>query len=306
MEDSIVKLNSMKAWLLAARPKTLSGAAVPVLIGWALAVRYVGWHVRWWPVLLCLLFAFLMQIDANFVNDYFDFRRGNDDAATRLGPPRACSMGWVSPRAMLWAIGLTTMLSCLVGLPLIYYGGWMLIGIGVACVVFCFLYTLCLSYWGLGDLLVLVFFGWVPVGLTYWLALPAGSAIDWWPVVLSGTGCGLAIDALLIVNNYRDIHNDRRDGKRTLVVRLGERNGRRLYLVVGILAALLGFSVFYLIPCDWDFLIIIYLLDHCETYRKMKRIGQGRALNRVLGRTAINIILYGVGFALPLLVEGLF
>ena len=107
MERKVIP-GSLKAWLLAARPKTLSGAAVPVMIGLALAFADIGvdrFDVV--PAVLCVLFAFIMQIDANFVNDYFDFVRGNDDDA-RLGPCRACAQGWVTPRQMVRAILITT------------------------------------------------------------------------------------------------------------------------------------------------------------------------------------------------------
>ena len=99
MEEN-VKKNSPRAWMLAARPKTLTGAAVPVMIGLSLAyadLRASG-SFCWFPAVLCMLFAFVMQIDANFINDYFDFVRGNDDE-TRLGPKRACAQGWVSSDA---------------------------------------------------------------------------------------------------------------------------------------------------------------------------------------------------------------
>ena len=103
-----MKQNSPKAWLLAARPKTLTGAAVPVMIGVAMAYIDAQELGTFSPTaaLLCLLFAFIMQIDANFVNDFFDYVRGNDDEATRLGPLRACTQGWVSIDAMKRAIAL--------------------------------------------------------------------------------------------------------------------------------------------------------------------------------------------------------
>ena len=166
-----VRQNSPKAWLLAARPKTLTGAAVPVLIGGALAYANAHGDVQWLPLVLCMLFALVMQIDANFVNDYFDYLKGND-GVERLGPKRACTEGWVTPQAMRWALVLTTGVACLIGLPLVLYGGLTMIAVGVACVLFCFLYTTTLSYVALGDVLVLVFFGLVPVTLTYYLSMP--------------------------------------------------------------------------------------------------------------------------------------
>ena len=113
MENTDIKVNSLKAWVLAARPKTLSGAAVPVMIGVALAMADTDFHIRVIPAVLCFLFAFVMQIDANFVNDYFDFLKGTDDE-TRLGPKRACAQGWVTIGAMRWMLLATTALACVI------------------------------------------------------------------------------------------------------------------------------------------------------------------------------------------------
>lgn len=138
MEEKNVTQNSMRAWLLAARPKTLSGAAVPIMIGLSLAYADIGvgsFNVT--AAILCALFAFIMQIDANFVNDYFDYVRGNDDE-TRLGPKRACAQGWITARNMMRAIVLTTFIACCLGLPLIFYGGIEMIAVGAVCVLFCF------------------------------------------------------------------------------------------------------------------------------------------------------------------------
>ena len=119
MDESNVKVNSLKAWLLAARPKTLTGAAVPVMMGIAAAIRMYGvGEVRVVPAVLCMLFALIMQIDANFVNDYFDFMKGTDDEQ-RLGPKRACAQGWITAPAMRRGLLITTVLACIVGLPLV-------------------------------------------------------------------------------------------------------------------------------------------------------------------------------------------
>ena len=169
-----IKQNSMKAWMLAARPKTLTGAAVPVMIGVALA--FVDSKLYTYNVfsitaaILCLLFAFTMQIDANFINDFFDCINGNDDE-TRLGPRRACAQGWISIDAMKKGIALTTVAACIIGLPLVIFGGFEMILVGLICVIFCFLYTTHLSYMGLGDLLVIVFFGMIPVCISYYVQL---------------------------------------------------------------------------------------------------------------------------------------
>ena len=231
-----IKKDSAKAWLLAARPKTLTGAAVPVMIGVSLAYVDAQEYFSWVAAILCFLFAFVMQIDANFINDFFDFANGTDNTETRLGPRRACAQGWVSLESMKRAIAFTTCLACIIGLPLIWYGGLEMIIVGVLCIVFCFLYTTHFSYLGLGDLLVLVFFGIVPVCISYYLHLHTVT----WQVFLASIACGLVIDALLIVNNYRDRDTDREAGKNTIIVRLGAKVGLQLYLGVGVGAMILG------------------------------------------------------------------
>ncbi len=292
-----IETDSAKAWLLAARPKTLSGAAVPVMIGVSLAyvdaAQYVDGAFSWVAAVLCLLFAFIMQVDANFINDFFDFTNGADDSETRLGPRRACAQGWVKLDSMKRAIALTTCLACLVGLPLVWYGGLEMILIGLLCLVFCFLYTTHMSYLGLGDVLVLVFFGVVPVCISYYIQLHTCT----WQVFLASLACGLVIDGLLIVNNFRDRDNDRAVGKNTLVVRIGDKASLALYLGVGVTACLTGL-VFWLNGHVLAFVLpLLYLVLHVFTYLKIKRIHQGKALNLCLGETARNIFVYGLTVA---------
>ena len=301
MEEKRIKTNSMRAWLLAARPKTLSGAAVPVMIGGTLAFvdapLYGEGVFRWTAAVLCLLFAFAMQVNANFINDFFDFAKGADDVETRLGPRRACAQGWVTLDAMKKAIAATTCVACVIGLPLAWYGGLEMVLVGMLCVVFAFLYTTFFSYQGLGDLLVLVFFGIVPVCCTYYVQLHTLT----WEVFLASIACGLVIDALLIVNNFRDRDNDRQAGKNTVIVRLGAEAGLQLYIGVGIGAVILG-GTFWLNGHLLAFLFpFLYLALHLFTYLRIKRIYQGKALNLCLGDTARNIFIYGLCVSIGLL-----
>lgn len=295
----MVKTNSVKAWLLATRPKTLSAAAVPVMIGTAFAWRNTSEQFNWIPAILCLLFAWIMQIDSNLVNDYFDFKKGNDDE-TRLGPKRACSEGWITSDAMVWGILITTLLGCMTGIPLILYGGLEMVMVGIACVVFCFLYTTLFSYHGLGDILVLLFFGIIPVCCTYYVCMPLHQQISTGEVIASSIACGLAIDALLIVNNYRDIGNDRSNGKITLAVRLGESKTRRLYESIGYTAAGIMIILVFFDLYQTDKFIptyaiyLIYIILHRQSYQEMKRINKGAKLNQVLGLTARNILIFGI------------
>lgn len=306
MNESNVTTNSFKAWFLAARPKTLTGAAVPVMIGIAAAIAQYGDTVRAGAAVLCMLFALVMQIDANFINDYFDFMKGTDDEK-RLGPKRACAQGWITAAAMRLGLLYTTLLACAIGLPLIYYGGWEMVLIGVACVVFCFLYTISFSYIGLGDVLVLVFFGLLPVCMTYWLVSPPTPLMSIpWQVITLSAACGLVIDTLLVVNNYRDIDNDRRAGKRTLIVRIGEHGGLTLYAILGFISTIL--ALIGMTFLNWQdeqyakLIILLYLLFHIVTFTEMRRIRKGAELNKVLGMTARNMLIYGILVTIGLLV----
>ena len=302
MEPNIIRQNSAKAWLLAARPKTLTGAAVPVMIGLSMAytdAASTGIMFNWTAAALCFLFAMTMQVDANFINDYFDFIKGTDDTEKRLGPRRACAQGWVKASSMKYAIAFTTLAACAIGFPLIFYGGIEMLLVGAVCVLFCFLYTTFLSYIGLGDVLVLVFFGLVPVCVTYYIQLRTCP----WTAVAASVACGLVIDCLLLINNYRDRDTDREAGKCTLVVRLGAHCGRLLYLSSGLTACLLG--IVFAINGHWAACalpVVSYLPLHIGTYRKIVRINRGKALNICLGETARNMFVYGLAVSIGLLI----
>ena len=291
-----MKQNSPKAWILAARPKTLSAALIPVVLASALAASQGKFSLT--PAVLCVLFATFMQIAANFINDLFDFLK-KTDRDDRLGPERACQQGWITPCAMRWGIAATLAVACACGLCLLPYGGWMLVGIGAACVVFAFLYTTLLSYCGFGDVLVWVFFGFVPVAGTYYVEA-GGFCLEVW---LLSAACGLLIDTLLVLNNYRDREQDRLSGKRTLVVALGERFGSLFYLLQGVAAYVLV-AFMSLEGNLWlAILPMLYLLPHYLTWRKMTQIREGRALNRILGFTSRNMLTFALLTAMALLAQ---
>ena len=324
----MVKTNSLKAWFLAARPKTLTGAIAPVLVGAAFA--FVNFQLSTFnfqlsivncQFALCLLFAIFMQINANLINDYFDFKKGTD-REDRLGPERACAQGWITPRAMQWGIAVMTFLSCCVGLAiLLLHLQWELLLVGIFCVLFCFLYTTHLSYLGWGDLLVLIFFGFVPVVFTYYVMCPSSIGEGWegTSVLIASFAMGLATDNLLMVNNYRDRHQDKVSGKRTIIVRIieaqikrhGEELGRKkgekiclnLYLWLGIIATLFALTSLFTSTFTLrlsSLINLFYLFLHFKTYRQLKAL-DGKALNQVLGATARNIFLFGLLLAISVL-----
>lgn len=289
-------MNSFHYWILAARPKTLTAALIPVFTATALA--FSEGRGAWVPAILCCLFAALMQIAANFINDLFDFKKGTD-RDDRLGPERACAQGWISPRAMQWGIVVTLVLACIAGCGLLPFGGWPLVGIGVACVVFAFLYTTLLSYMGCGDLLVWVFFGLVPVCGTYYVQAHTISPSVWWLAVASG----VVTDTLLVLNNYRDREQDAVSGKRTLIVVLGERFGSLFYLLQGGVGYVCVAMLAYYGHTWAAILPLFYLLPHYLTWRKMIKINKGRELNRILGFTSRNMLTFALLVVISLLID---
>jgi len=291
-----MKTNSLKAWILATRPKTLTSAAIPVIISLALTYNDAGTYFQWIPAILCLFFAFFMQIDANLINDFYDYAKGTD-REDRLGPERACAQGWVTLGAMKHAIAITTLIACLIGLPLIYYGGLEMLIIGFICIIFAFLYTIGLSYKGFGDILVFFFFGIIPVGFTYYVQLHTWT----WSVTIAGISCGLLINTLLTINNYRDREQDIISGKRTFVVRFGTIAGRLSYLGTGLIAYLL---CLYFLPTHpfATTLPLIYVILHIITWKKMVKINKGKELNKILGETARNMFIFGLMLSIGLLI----
>ncbi|HEX7149957.1 MAG TPA: 1,4-dihydroxy-2-naphthoate polyprenyltransferase [Thermoanaerobaculia bacterium] len=208
----------MKNWLLAARPKTLSAAIVPVLMATALAAHQPTGIV--WPIAACALAgAILIQIATNFINDALDFKKGAD-TGERIGPIRVVQAGLIHADAVLTAAYVCLFLAAMCGVPLLLRGGWPLLAIGLASIVMAYAYTggpYPLAYHGLGELFVLLFFGFAAVGGTYYVqTLTIDPA-----VLLTGFAAGALATVLLVINNLRDVATDRVSRKRTLAVRFG-------------------------------------------------------------------------------------
>lgn len=293
-----MKTNSLAAWIVAVRPYSLGNAVILILVGSALAWTDGSFH--WLPALLCLVFALLMQCTANLVNDLWDFLKGADQP-DRLGPDRAFAKGYITPRAMKTGIVLFTLAACATGLgilawalrhDMLAWGGWELVAAGAACVIFAYFYTAGpwpLAYHGLGDVAVILFFGLIPVGFTYYVLTGTWN----WETIVTASACGLVIDTMLIVNNFRDREEDARCGKRTVVVFLGARFGSWSYFGLGTAAVALCLTLLAGGRTWAALLPLIYLAGHTATWRKMVRIDHGDALNVCLGETARNIMLFG-------------
>lgn len=221
-------------WITAMRPKTLWAGATPILIASAMAADAAGFHAP--SAIAALLGALLLQIGANFANDYSDFFKGADTEA-RLGPVRATQAGLIRPQTMKGAIILTFAAVFVPGLYIVYRGGPFFLVVGILAIVAALAYTggpRPYGYIGLGEVFVLVFFGPVAVAGTYYLqtyALPH-------EVAVAGLAPGLFSVAILCVNNLRDIEGDRNAGKRTLAVRFGPNFAKSEYVVSLLIATI--------------------------------------------------------------------
>lgn len=280
----------MRAWILAARPKTLAAGVAPVLVGSGLAAHRGVFQAL--PALAALAGAVLIQIATNLANDYYDFARGTD-TEDRVGPVRVTQAGLLSPDAVRRGMWATLALALGVGVYLVWVGGWPIAVVGLLSLVLAVAYTggpYPLAYHGLGDLFVFLFFGLVAVGGTYWvqaLRLP-GDAL------LAGAGVGALNTAILVTNNLRDLESDARVGKRTLAVRIGTVPTRveyALLLALAFAAPTVGVAVFEWPPEALGALLA--LPAAALPLRLVFTAGTARELMPALGGTARLTALYG-------------
>jgi 1,4-dihydroxy-2-naphthoate octaprenyltransferase len=297
--ESQEKLSFFQIWWLAIRPKTLPAAASGVVMGCALA--WYDHAFQWVPALAALTVALLLQIGSNVANDVFDFERGAD-TAERQGPTRVTQAGLLTPAQVkrgMWAIfGL----AALCGLYLMFLRGWVVVAIGLAAIFSAIAYTggpFPLGYYGLGDVFVFIFFGLAAVAGTYFVQVGSVSVAAWWMSV----PIGLIVTAILVVNNLRDIENDRKAGKHTLAVRLGERGTRIEYLVCMTVAYLiLPLAILFgIIP--WMTLLAWASLPLAIRSMRTVFTQRGRPLNAALAGTGQTAFVFSLLFWVGVLVS---
>ncbi len=285
---------SLRTWLLAARPKTLTAAVVPVVVGTGLALGQG--MAEAWPAVAALAGAVLIQIGTNLTNDYYDFRKGAD-THERIGPTRVTQSGLIAPQTVLAAGAACFALAVVVGAYLVARGGWPFVVIGVASVLAGWAYTggpYPLGYLGLGDLFVLIFFGLVAVpGTFYAQALRLVPAV--WPAAVAIGATGTMI---LVVNNLRDADTDARAGKHTLVVRLGRGFGRAEYVALLALALAMPALMVAMGWARWP--VLLSLAAAPLAWPPLSRVlgTTGAALNPALGTTARFQAAYGLLLAI--------
>lgn len=293
------KLNLFQIWWIAIRPRTLPAAASGVVMGCALAWQADSFNVL--SALAALFVALLLQIGSNVANDVFDFERGAD-TAERQGPLRVTQAGLLTSAQVKRGMWIIFFLAALCGLYLASLRGWLVIWIGVAAIVSAIAYTggpFPLGYYGLGDLFVFIFFGFAAVAGTYYVQVGSVNAAAWWMSV----PVGLIVTAILVVNNLRDLENDRAAGKHTLAVRLGEKATRSEYvLCMGIAYLLLPVLVSLKIIPAASLLAWFSLPIAIKTFR-IVFTQTGRPLNAALAGTGQVALLYSVLFWVGMLVS---
>ena len=286
---------TIKIWLAATRPKTLAAAIAPVIVGAALAYGDGAFHL---PSLLAIICSSLfIQVGTNFANDYFDFVQGAD-TEDRVGPTRATQAGLVTPRGMLFATAVAFGFSALFGLYLVWRGGVPILIIGIASIAAGILYTAgpyALGYLGLGDIFVLIFFGPVAVGGTYYLQ----TGLITPAVLVAGFGPGLLATAILVVNNYRDRFTDVGANKKTLVVRFGETFGIVEFFSCVILGSLTPLVLIMMTNAHYGLLIcLLTLIPAIKGMKSMCSNPTSVRLNEMLGETGKLMVIYSILFAL--------
>lgn len=292
--------HSFKFWLLALRPKTLTAAFVPIVVATAL-VHALGWPVKWWVSAAALAAAFLIQIATNLINDAIDFEKGAD-SETRVGPTRVTQSGLLSRRHVMLGAGGCLGLAFLLGVPLVLEGGWPIALIGLVSLALAYGYTggpWPLAYLGLGDVFVILFFGVIAVGGTFYLHTGQYHQL----ALVAGLQVGFLATVLIAINNLRDSPEDAKVHKRTLAVRFGERFAK-------IEISLLAFFPFVLGglygPYGWKWAAYAPLLAVPLATRLLRGLWPAppsAAMNRFLAMAAGLHALFGAALAAGLMLS---
>lgn len=289
---------SLGAWILASRPPTLSAAVIPVFVGAACA--HVAGGLRWDATIVALLGALWIQVGTNFANDVFDFEQGAD-TEERLGPTRAVQAGLLSPAQMRRGMWLAFGLAFLCGVYLTWLAGWPLMVLGIAAILSGIAYTggpFPLGYNGLGDVFVMIFFGFVAVCGTVYANMSVVTELSWWAAI----PVGAIATAILVVNNVRDREQDAQAGKRTLAVRWGRRAVLVEYYILIAATYAVPVILFAQGANAWILLPLLSLPPALILSVRLTKL-EGPPLNAVLVGTAKLLIIYGVLFSIGILLS---
>ena len=281
----------MKKWIEAMRLRTLPVSLAGVICGTACALMQGAFNAT--VALLCTLFAALAQIASNFGNEYYDYKNGIDRKG-REGFRRGVTEGEISPRAMKRATYTTLMLAAAIGCTMLFFGPWWLIFVGAIIALFALGYSAGpypLSHHGLGDVAVVIFFGIVPVTFTCYLQT---GTFDH-RTLLTSLAVGLLAANVLIVNNYRDMEDDKAVNKNTTVVIFGRKVMCWCYMLAGV-AAMAAMTPVWIELRLWSLaIVLVYIVLHLKNWQYLKK-AQGAALNPLLGKTAVTLLVFSLLF----------
>ena len=283
----------IRSWIEAMRLRTLPVSIAGVIAGTGCAVMLDSFKAV--PAIACLIFAILAQIAANFGNEYYDYRNGIDRKG-RAGFRRGVTEGEIDPGSMKWATFIVLALAAAVGCTMLFYGPWWLVIVGVLIMISALAYSAGpypLSHHGLGDLAVIIFFGIIPVTLTCFLQTGSWKGLN--IIIPASFAVGLLAANVLIVNNYRDMEDDAAVGKRTTVVIFGRKFMSLAYLLSGVAGMVVMFPVWMELPL-WSLAVpAVYIVLHLKVWLKLRQ-ATGTALNPLLGRTAVNLLVFSLLF----------
>ena len=292
--DSVSSISYWKSWLLALRPKTLGAGAAPVLIGTAMAFETGKGHML--AAIAALAGALFIQIGTNLSNDYFDYVKGAD-TEERLGPLRASQAGWIKPEIIFRSSLLVFAAAVLIGIFLVWRGGWPIVLIGIISVISGILYTggpYPLAYNGLGEIFVLIFFGPVATLGTYYVQTLEFSS----EVFIAGLAPGLLSTALLAVNNLRDIPTDLKVHKKTLAVQFGSRFARIEYIFCIFAALLIPIILVYMYQKYWFSLAAcLSVIPLVPALQGIISGDSGEILNETLAKTGKILLIFSILFS---------
>ena len=280
----------MNRWVIASRPKTMTAAIAPFLLGSALAYYEGAFDIITFFVIL--IAACLIQIGTNLTNDLFDYIKGADNN-DRLGPKRAMQAGLILESEMKRAIFIVFSLSICFGFYLALLGGWLIVGIGLLSILFAILYTggpYPLAYNGLGDIFVFIFFGLIAVSGTYYLYTDYFSINSF----ILGSSAGCLATAILVVNNLRDIDNDKEYGKNTLAVYFGKKFTQFEYLLLMIIVYIIPIYISIDLGNKASIYIVYFTLPICIRLIIDVFYKKNSMLNETLEATAKLLLLYSL------------
>ena len=281
----------MRKWIEAMRLRTLPVSLAGVICGCGCALLQGSFNAV--TALLCVLFAALAQVASNFGNEYYDYRNGIDKKG-REGFRRGVTEGEISPRAMKRATYATLSAAAIVGCLMLFYGPWWLVLVGITIMLFALGYSAGpypLSHHGMGDVAVIIFFGIVPVTFTCYLQ--TGSFNNLYITLPTSLAVGLLAANVLVVNNYRDMDDDKAVNKRTTVVIFGRKVMCWCYMLAGV-AAMAAMTPVWIELRLWSLpIVLVYIVLHLKNWQYLKK-AQGAALNPLLGKTAMTLLIFSL------------